>query len=248
MLYNSNFLSIEKRGNSLVQKWNEQSLSPEDFQKEVYNFLEVYLKVKPSSVLWLQEDFSFHIPENLQKWVEDEILALQIRSTFKDIAFTISKDKIAHQKLLTLFDTIEEENMPKFFLNEKDALNYLTQKSYNEEEDKIHYSLIPKKDRVSIDLTVSYDALPKTINSLNSLKKQLVFSEENKEKFNSLTQQEVLILRHVCKGMQTKEVAELLHIEASTVSTHRKKINKKLEAKSCLDLYRFAVAFNLIEF
>lgn len=248
MLYNSEFLSIEKKGGTLVQKWNKKNLSIENFQKELYSFLEVYLKVEPNSVLWLQEDFNFQVPEDLYNWIDEEILARQLKNGIKDIAFTISKDKTSHLSVVDTFNEIKEKKKPRFFFNEKDALDYLLQKKYDEKHNKVHYTLTPKNDRVEINLETSYDALPNTINSISSLKSQINFVKENILKFKSLTQQEVQVLKLVCQGHSTKEIGTLLFIEASTVSTHRKKINKKLEAKSCVDLYRYGLAFNLVAF
>lgn len=119
---------------------------------------------------------------------------------------------------------------------------------YNELDNEVHYDLVPEKDRIKVDLQVSYRVLSKTVNSLERLKKQLDFAGENIKKFKSLTQQELQVLKMVCEGLSSKEVAIALFIEPSTVATHRKKINRKLEAKSCVDLYRYATAFNLIEF
>lgn len=231
-----------------MQKWNEQDLSVEDFQRELYSFLEVYLKVKPNSVLWLQEDFNFQVPEDLHKWIEDEILSHQFKNGIENIGFTISKDKMAHLSVMDTLNEVTDKKVPKFFLNEKDALSYLSQNKYDEVDNEVCFSLTPKNDRVSINLDASYSVLPKTVSCLNSLKRQLHFADKNKEKFNLLTQQELQVLKLVCLGLSSKEIALKLFIEASTVATHRKKINKKLEAKSCVDLYRYGTAFNLIEF
>lgn len=132
--------------------------------------------------------------------------------------------------------------------SENDREQELQENKLHKWDNDLKYTIEPKEECVSIEITASYEALPKTISNLNSLKKQLGFAKENTHKFNSLTQQELLVLTAVCEGMLTREIAEELHIEASTVSTHRKNINKKLQAKSCLDLYRYAVTFNLIDF
>lgn len=71
------------------------------------------------------------------------------------------------------------------------------------------------------------------------------FKRLNKSKFNSLTNKEAEIFELVVHGKSTKEIAEQLFIEPTTVSTHRKSIKQKLELESIFDLYQYANAFNV---
>lgn len=65
------------------------------------------------------------------------------------------------------------------------------------------------------------------------------------KKFN-ISRQEKEIIRLVVKGLQSKEIAEILNISKNTVDTHRKNINRKLEITNKTSLYQFAYENNLL--
>lgn len=73
------------------------------------------------------------------------------------------------------------------------------------------------------------------------------FKKNNSAKFNSLTNKEVEVFNLVVNGYTSKEIGELLFIEATTVGCHRKKIKQKLDLKSLFDWYQYAKAFNLFD-
>ncbi len=54
------------------------------------------------------------------------------------------------------------------------------------------------------------------------------------------TKREKEVLYHMSQNLQSKEIAELLHISISTVSTHRKNIYKKTGTTSLLELINMA--------
>lgn len=63
-----------------------------------------------------------------------------------------------------------------------------------------------------------------------------------------LTNREMTILRRLVDGNSNKEIAYNLHINESTVKTHRKNIMDKIGAKSLLTLVRYACRNNLIDY
>lgn len=63
------------------------------------------------------------------------------------------------------------------------------------------------------------------------------------KKFEFLTTKEREIFFLVAKGLTTKEIAKKLFVEPTTVSTHRKKIKKKLNLESSFDWFNCAKAF-----
>lgn len=60
-----------------------------------------------------------------------------------------------------------------------------------------------------------------------------------------LTKREVGILRLVCEGMTTKEIASTLFLSELTVNTHRRNILKKLGVKNVAGLVNFAKQHNI---
>ena len=74
------------------------------------------------------------------------------------------------------------------------------------------------------------------------------FVKKHKFFFNSLTTKELEVFKLVVHGKNSAEIAKLLFIEASTVSTHRKRIKQKLDLRSTFDWYQYAKAFNIVKF
>ena len=63
-----------------------------------------------------------------------------------------------------------------------------------------------------------------------------------------LTKREVEVIRLLCQGMATAQIAEQLYLSTFTVQTHRKNIFKKLalDHSDSLSLYRFATQNGLV--
>jgi DNA-binding NarL/FixJ family response regulator len=74
------------------------------------------------------------------------------------------------------------------------------------------------------------------------------FMKVHKNTFNSLTTKEEQVFKLVVNGKKTAEIAALLFVESSTISTHRKNIKQKLNLTSIFDWYQHAKAFNLLSF
>jgi DNA-binding NarL/FixJ family response regulator len=58
------------------------------------------------------------------------------------------------------------------------------------------------------------------------------------EIINSLTEQEKMVCLLTLKGLSRKEIASRLVVEVSTIATHRRRIFRKLNCKSQIDLIR----------
>lgn len=61
-----------------------------------------------------------------------------------------------------------------------------------------------------------------------------------------LTDREREILQLITEGMTNQEMADLLHISASTVDTHRKNIMKKLDIHSIAGLVKYAIKHKIV--
>lgn len=72
------------------------------------------------------------------------------------------------------------------------------------------------------------------------------YKKSHGEKFNSLTRREEEILSLVVSDFSNIEIAEILYISRFTVEQHRKNINRKLGLNSAIQLYRFALAFDMV--
>ncbi len=81
---------------------------------------------------------------------------------------------------------------------------------------------------------------------LQRIQDQEDFRESNRKLFDSLTKREVEIVRLVTKDFNNLKISEKLFISRYTVEQHRKNINKKLNIHNTLQLFHFALSFNLI--
>ncbi len=56
-----------------------------------------------------------------------------------------------------------------------------------------------------------------------------------------LSAREIEIIKYICKGLSTPEIARCLHISPLTVETHRKNIHHKLNIRHSSELIRYAL-------
>lgn len=61
-----------------------------------------------------------------------------------------------------------------------------------------------------------------------------------------LTKREVQIIRMICQGLSTKEIAQSLYLSEFTISTHRKNIFRKVDTRNTAELIHFARENQLI--
>ena len=77
--------------------------------------------------------------------------------------------------------------------------------------------------------------------------KEEAFRKENVDRFDTLTLRETQVLKHVVVGDNNPKISTHLNISRSTVEQHRKNINRKLEIENMADVFRYALAFNLVD-
>lgn len=106
-----------------------------------------------------------------------------------------------------------------------------------------------------LDRNSSYDEFMKSIQALMSneiyiceyAKEMMInYISHEQEKQNShikdpLTKREMEILKHICNGLSSKDISELLFISINTVETHRKRILLKLNVKNSVGVVKYAI-------
>lgn len=83
--------------------------------------------------------------------------------------------------------------------------------------------------------------------SIEQVIKMDEFKLKHFQRFQTLTNREIEILRLLANGYDNPAIAERLFLSRLTVETHRKNLKRKLEIVSVRDLMRYAYAFNLVE-
>ena len=62
----------------------------------------------------------------------------------------------------------------------------------------------------------------------------------DQQKLDSLSKQEISVMRYILDGKDNNDIAEKMFISNKTVSTYKSRLMEKLECKSLMDLYTFA--------
>lgn len=73
-------------------------------------------------------------------------------------------------------------------------------------------------------------------NEFNRIKKRLRYNIERPDYQSLLTNREMDVLKAISSGMQTKEIAEKLHVSVNTIETHRKSLFLKFEVRNVVEL------------
>ncbi|MEQ8243528.1 helix-turn-helix transcriptional regulator [Fulvivirga sp.] len=81
---------------------------------------------------------------------------------------------------------------------------------------------------------------------LQRIRNQEIFKLVHNDQFYSLTERERQVLKLLAKDFNNPEIAKSLFISRHTVEQHRKRINAKLGINSIVQLYRYALAFDLV--
>jgi DNA-binding NarL/FixJ family response regulator len=69
----------------------------------------------------------------------------------------------------------------------------------------------------------------------------------SEERYSQLTNREREVFQLIAEGHSTRKIADMLCISASTVKTHRAKIQEKLGIDSTVQLIHFAIQIGLVE-
>lgn len=108
-------------------------------------------------------------------------------------------------------------------------------------------AFLPKETQVEELIAVIEQKSSVFYNATSSKKSNTTFVQKDEDQLKkfSLSAQEKQIIRLIIEGKASKEIAEVLFISKSTVDTHRKNINKKLEISNSSSLIKFAHENNL---
>lgn len=83
-------------------------------------------------------------------------------------------------------------------------------------------------------------------NGFDRIRKRLRCSMDVPDYRSLLTNRELDVLKAISSGMQTKEIAEILHVSVNTVETHRKSLFLKFEVRNAVELVLKAINNGII--
>ncbi len=100
-------------------------------------------------------------------------------------------------------------------------------------------SLRPTLGKVAIEVEVALNPLKSYLNTLRPSTLSVAVEDI------PLSPREIQVLQHLTRGLSATEIGELLHIEASTIRTYRRRIMQKLDIHHLPGLVKYALRHNL---
>ena len=144
-----------------------------------------------------------------------------IRKEFKDL------------KIIVLNDGLDIKEMRKLFKNGVNG--FLEKNSHNLELLNSIESVMA--DKIYVDIKIRERLFSEYFDMPS--KNTVALHQE-------LTMREIDVLKLICEGYNSKEIAEELFISINTVETHRKKIIQKFNVKNSIGIVRYALQNNMI--
>lgn len=139
-----------------------------------------------------------------------------------------------HLKIIVLNDGLEIKEVRKLF---KNGVNGFVEKnSHNSELLKCIASVV--EGNIYVDTAIRERLFSDFFETGNHKPNQNIYQE--------LTSREIDVLKLICEGYNSKEIAEELFISINTVETHRKKIIQKFNVKNSIGIVRYAMQNNMI--
>jgi DNA-binding CsgD family transcriptional regulator len=102
------------------------------------------------------------------------------------------------------------------------------------------------KPLLTIVIGTRIDQVPDLIIQAEKIRQDNNFIREKYQLFSKLGKREKEVLQHVAIGLNTSEIAGMMHISYTTAETHRRNIRKKLSVDTNMELHQYARAFGLI--
>lgn len=137
-------------------------------------------------------------------------------------------------KIIVLNDGLDIKDMRKLFKNGVNG--FLEKNSNNAELLNSIESVI--EDKIYVDIKIRERLFSEYFDN-SSVKNSPTLHQE-------LTMREIEVLKLICEGYNSKEIAEELFISINTVETHRKKIIQKFNVKNSIGIVRYALQNNMI--
>lgn len=97
-----------------------------------------------------------------------------------------------------------------------------------------------------VSFSVELDRINMVEKDLDIILEETDFIKRNFQKFGLLTQKELVFIRYWVKNLKLSALADKMSVTVSTAKTYKKRIYAKLEINSYTELWKYAVAFDLL--
>ncbi|WP_299834050.1 helix-turn-helix transcriptional regulator [uncultured Tenacibaculum sp.] len=249
-IYSGKYLTIHynKEKDRFIQFWSTPPESKESFKQEMLVYTLFYSKYKPSQTLWIQNNFSIILDENIINWIEKNVNIPCFQYGNKKTAFVVGKDALSHLTVIESFDKIKSTIKPYHFATKEEAEDWLntSQKTIKEKNNtQITFEGVDKDGNSIITIRRSSKHIKNTIKAFKSLIDENTFADNNYDKYSLLTRREKEILSLRAEGMTYRAISEQLFLSLYTVNTHFRNIKRKLKIKSFNDIILYTKAFDI---
>lgn len=144
------------------------------------------------------------------------------------------RNEFEQLKIIVLNDGLDVKEVRKFF---KNGINGFVEKNSNNSELlKCITSVV--EGNIYVDTAIRERLFSDFFEIGNQ--------KPNQNAYQELTSRELDVLKLICEGYNSKEIAEELFISINTVETHRKKIIQKFNVKNSIGIVRYAMQNNMI--
>ena len=255
-IYSGRYLNVrfEQENNRFINSWKTPPNTDEEFKSELLQYLKSLEKFNPTQIIWLQENFTFKISDEIKLWVEKNILKPRFEAGFvtvdeygfHPIAFVVGKDILSHMEVMGVFDEPSPSVFnPKHFATEQEARDWLEKefKIETKENTELIYKGLNDEGKAIIELKSSPSEIEKTIKHFKSIFEENKFIKLHLKKYASLSKREIEVLTQIGEREKHKEIANNLFISIHTVRDHLKNIKQKLDITSNKELFKFYNAF-----
>lgn len=201
-LYKGIYLSVsfDKENNLFIQNWLQSPDSIEVFKKEMLLYVSLYKKYKPTKSLWLQQKFNLQLNEKNSLWIEEKINVPCKTFGNKKLAFVVSKDILAHIKVIDVFEETNSilKNTTKHFSSKKKALNWLNETTnvlYKKENPQILFEGLDNDGNAIIKIKETQLDFKNILYSFKNLKNRKQHLESSK--ILVLKNKEVIFIKNI---------------------------------------------------
>ncbi len=244
-IYQSEFLSIFKEGEMLIQSWSARVLDVEDYKRELCKFMDLFYKFKPRELVIDVKKCKLIVPEELDTWMAEKVLIPIRKKGIKKLAFTIAEDALVHTAIAASLDKAKPIIQSLYFSGLDEARSH-SEHVKNARPPKFECQTNANTDSIDIDLNIDSNDLPRFLTSMKQIEVDNQFAQDHLNQYNTLTFREIEVLKLIATGNTNKQIGQSLFIEESSVKSHRKNIKQKLNITSQFDIYQFARCFHLI--
>lgn len=251
IIYQSNYINIDFKNDIFFQTWSGLEITEKIFKIELKNFLKVFLEFRPKKLLWDNRKFNLFISEELNLWVEKEILIPQYENGLLKLAFIVTSDIMIQQTVIKSVESFKPYLKPHFFLTKTEALKFLNDIDFQALSvspiANLNIEQIPNNN-YQLKIKIQNNNLKDTIVALREIVKFQDYRNSYQNIYDSLTTKEKIIIRQMVYGKTSKQIADLLYIQPETIGTHRKNLKRKINYRNNFELIYFAKAFGIISF